>query len=273
MKVETLECAEIRSEFVAGRIPASPRVEEHLKVCPHCRELFANDAELGRRLAQAVLPALESGDLFALVDREVQRETGLRARLRALPTRLRAMILGGVVLVLLATQLAYCCRPDFVEYEPLVFWGVVGLLGVALGVGVWRVLRGASLPLWKSSNERWVTAGLMATPLLAILLMPLGTSSPEWLAAFGRPELCFSHGALLSVPFVLAYWLFERRDRIPVSTWVTVGALAGISSNLLLHAICPSENLAHLLLGHATIGVAWALLLAALAKPLQRVGG
>jgi anti-sigma factor RsiW len=273
MKGETLECAEIRSEFVAGRVPANLEVEEHLKACPQCRELFAHDAALGRRLAQAVLPEIESGDLFALVDREVQGETGVRARLRALPTRLRAMILGGVVLLLLATQIGYRHRPDFLEYEPLVFWGVVVLLGVALGVGVWRLLRGASLPLWKSSNERWMTLGLLATPVLAILLMPLGTSSPEWLAAFGRPELCFSHGALLSVPFVLIYWLFERRDRIPVSSWVMVGALAGISSNLLLHAICPSENLGHLLLGHATIGVAWALLLAALAKPLQRVGG
>ena len=52
-----------------------------------------------------------------------------------------------------------------------------------------------------------------------------------------------------------------------------VGALAGIASNLLLHAICPSAHPGHLLVGHASIGVAWALLLAAVAKPFQRVSG
>lgn len=273
MRSETLECAEIRSEFVAGRIPAGPEVEAHLKWCPHCRELFEKGAELGRRLAQAVLPAVEPGDLFALVDREVKQEVGLRARLRALPTRLRAIILSGVVVLMLAAQIAYRCRPDFTELEPALFWGVAAMLSVVLGLGVWRLLRGSSTPLWVSGNERWLTLGLLVFPAVALLVMPLAAPSPEWGHSWGRPESCFSHGALLSVPFVLIYWLFERRDRIPISSWVMVGALAGVSSNLLLHSICPSAHLGHLLVGHASIGVAWALLLAALAKPLQRAAG
>ena len=272
MRSETLECAEIRSEFVAGRVPAGPEVEVHLARCGHCRELFENDGQLGRRLAQAVLPQVEPGELFALVDREVAHEVGVRARLRALPTRLRTMILSGLVLLLLAAQIAFRCRPDFVEYQPGVFWGVALVLGGGLALGAHWLLRGTSAPLKSSSNERWVTLGLLVLPVFAILLMPLGTSSPEWLVAWGQPSSCFLHGALLSVPFVLVYWLFERRDRVPVSTWVSVGALAGIASNLLLHAICPSAHLGHLLAGHATIGVAWALLLAALSRPLQSAG-
>ena len=71
-----MECAEIRSGFVAGRVPAGPEVDAHLKSCPHCRELFEKDAALGRRLAQAVLPELAPGDLFALVERDVRPRSG-----------------------------------------------------------------------------------------------------------------------------------------------------------------------------------------------------
>jgi hypothetical protein len=60
---------------------------------------------------------------------------------------------------------------------------------------------------------------------------------------------------------VLLYWLFERRDQVPLSALVSAGALAGLAANLLLHAHCSSANWGHLLLGHASIGVAWALAL------------
>lgn len=270
MTTRALECAEIRSEFVAGRVPSGPELAFHLARCPRCHELFENDALLGRRLAEAVVPQVDAANLFAMVERDVSHEVGPRARLRALPTRLRGLILSGVVLILLAAQISFRCRTDFSEYEPGVFWGVASLLGAALAGGVWQLLRGVSAPLSSSANERWVTVGLLIVPVLAVLLMPLGSSTPEMAASWGRPDLCFTHGALLSVPFVLVYWLFERRDRVPLSTLVGVGALAGICGNLVLHAACPSAHAGHLLVGHATIGVAWALLLAALSKSFQR---
>ena len=70
-----------------------------------------------------------------------------------------------------------------------------------------------------------------------------------------------SYGAALVVPLVVLYWLFERRDSVPLSALMTAGALAGLAANLLLHAHCSSANLPHLLLGHASIGAVWALAL------------
>jgi hypothetical protein len=271
-----LECADIRSGFVAGRVPAGPEVEAHLKWCPHCRELFEKGAALGRRLAQAVLPEVEPGDLFALVDQDVRRETGLRARLRELPTRVRTVALGAVAGALLAWQLLFHLRPDVGGPEPTyshaLFWGLaLGLMGAFLGGAFW-LLRGASAPVRSEGRTRLIMLALLLLPALAALVAPLGTSSADLLAAFGKPGLCFTYGAALVLPIVALYWLFERRDRVPGTALVSAGALAGIAANLLLQAHCPSENLGHLLLGHASIGVAWALTLGALSRPLQRSG-
>jgi hypothetical protein len=263
-----LECAEIRSRFVAGRLPAGAAVEAHLEVCPHCPELFENDARLGRSLAQAVGPEVAPGDLFALVERDVSREVGLRARLRALPTWLRASTLVGVATALLWFQLLLRRRPDFTEYSPSVFWAIAGALLVALVLGALRVLRGASAPLGSSGRERGLAVALLLAPALVALLAPLGARSQD-ATAWADPSGCFSYGAALVVPLVLFYWLFERRDSVPLSALMTAGALAGLAANLLLHAHCSSANLAHLLLGHASIGAVWALALRLVWRPLQ----
>ena len=255
-----MECAEIRNSFVAGRLPAGAAVEAHLEVCPHCPELFENDARLGRSLAQAVGPEVTPGDLFALVERDVSREVGLRARLRALPTPLRAGTLVGVAGALLGFQLLLNRRADFAEYSPFLFWAIAVALLAAVVLGALLVVRGASAPLGSSGRERGVALALLVAPALGALLAPLGTSSPD-ATAWADPSGCFAYGAALVVPLVVLYWLFERRDSVPLSALMSAGALAGLAANLLLHAHCSSANLAHLLLGHASIGAAWALAL------------
>ena len=255
-----MECAEIRNSFVAGRVPAGPEAQAHSKACSHCHELFENDARLGRSLAQAVLPEVEPGDLFALVERDVTREVGLRARLRALPTRFRAGTLVGVAGALLGFQLLHHRRPDFGEYSPAMFWAIAVALAVALVLGAWRVMRGANAPLDSAVRERGVAVALLLAPVVVALLAPLGTSSLD-ARAWASPASCFSYGAALVVPVVLLYWLFERRDAVPLSALVSAGAMAGLAANLLLHAHCSSANWGHLLLGHASIGVVWALAL------------
>jgi hypothetical protein len=266
-----LECAEIRNLFVAGRVPAGPDVDAHVRVCGHCGELFAHDAQLGRRLADGVLPEMEPGDLFALIDRDVQQEVGLRARLRALPTRVRAGALLGIAGALLAYQLRVHLRSDFAAFSAVVFWGVASLLTLALVAGAVRLLRGPSAPLGAAGRERGLALALLVLPALALLVVPFGSTSPE-AAAWGNPSACFTYGAALVAPLLLLFWLFERRDVVPVTALVSAGALAGIAANLLLHAHCPSAHLGHLLLGHASIGVVWALALGLLSRPFQRSG-
>lgn len=264
-----MDCAEIRNGFVAGRVPAGPEVDEHLLGCPHCRELFERQAELGRRLALAVPPTVELGELFALLERDVQRETGLRARLRALPSRVRAGALVGVAVALLAFELGFRRRADFAAFSPVVFWGVVAALVLGVLVGAVRLTRGAAVPLSSAARERWVAVAFLILPAVALLVVPIGSGTPEAAESWGHPGRCFFYGAALVAPFLLLYWLFERRDHVPSAALVSAGALAGIAANLLLHAHCPSAHLGHLLLGHASIGAVWALWLGLLSRPLQ----
>jgi len=238
-----------------------------LRSCPHCPELFEKEAALGRRLAQAVLPELAPGDLFALVERDVKVEVGLRARLRALPTRVRTAALVGVAGSLMLYQLLLHRRP---EYSSGVFWAICAAFGVASVVCSLQLMRGASAPLGAQARQRRAAVPWLALPALLALLVPLGTSSPVWLAAWASPSACFIYGAVLSAPLLLSYWLFERRNDVPTTVLVSAGALAGIAANLLLFVHCPSAHLGHLLVGHASIGVAWALLLAAVSKSRQR---
>lgn len=265
-----MECAEIRGIFVTGRIPSGPEVDAHVAVCPHCRELLALEGELGRRLADQVLPEAKADELFSLVERDVAAEQGLRARLRALPSEAQVSVLVAFALLLCAAHLAMHRRSDFAEYSPVVFWGLCLVLGSFLFVGAARLLRGASAPSSMAKVERPLALLLLIIPAIAALVSPIGSAVPRAAMSFGVPAFCFAYGAAFMLPFVALYWLFERRDRVPVWSLVSAGALAGIAANLLLHTHCPSAHPGHLLVGHASIGVVWALLLAALAKPLQR---
>lgn len=256
MSEEPLDCARIRQTFVAGRVPAGPELAAHLEGCPECGELFANDAELGRSLGRAVEPEVEPGALFSLVEREVAAEVGPRARLRALPTGVRSSSLALLAGLLLVSQLALRPRANLDVYSPVVFWSVAVLLGAAVSFGALRLLRGPSAPLRSSRHERLLAPALLAAPVLATLLAPLG--SAEAAEIWGRPAYCFAYGSALTLPVVLLYWSLERRDRPPTSALVAAGALSGTAANLLLHAHCGSAHPGHLLLGHVSIGAGWA---------------
>jgi hypothetical protein len=256
MRSKTVDCAEIRQGFARGVIPQGPAVAEHVRLCPHCRELFEQGAVLGRRLAQAPLPLPEPGDLFRAVERDLQGEVGLHARLRALPSWARAtslIAIGGLLFVL---QLFFDMRSDVGEYGLDVFGAVTLLLGAGLVAGALRLVRGVSRP---ARGEVRLALALLTLPLLVTFLVRLGPLYDDPISAWGRPAECFSYGAALVLPIVALAWLFERRDRIPVAALASAGALAGVAANLLLNAHCASVHLGHLLLGHASIGIAWAL--------------
>ena len=101
-----VDCAVIRQGFMTGEALSGASVDEHLKVCEQCGDLFANGATLGHRLAS--LTPRASADLHAqLVETEalLEHEHGLHAYLRSRPTRVRWALSVGLPALLLAREL------------------------------------------------------------------------------------------------------------------------------------------------------------------------
>ena len=249
-----MDCPEIRDAFVRGELPSGTAVLEHLRGCRQCTELFLQEAELGRSLAVAAGGGMPfESDLFAKLEADVAQETGLRAWLRSRPTRLR--FVAAVLSVLLVVGLggALHQRPDFAEYPLARLALLLGVYGavilIAFGKELYLSARRGSL-----SDHVGLFVGALALPFL-IAFAPATEASrhagPE--GALG----CFMYGALLTLPTAALLWAFDRDDRPSLRTVCLSAVALGLSANLVLELHCPSGNAQHLLLGHASIGVAW----------------
>ncbi len=249
-----MDCPDIRDSFMAGQALSDEEVMTHLNGCPQCLELFERDAELGRSLATevgAVMPIQE--DLFARLQENVAHETGLRAWLRSRPTRLRLAVVVASVLVVIGFGGFARQRPDFSEYPaarllPLLGAYAVGIL-LAFGKELYLSIRRGSL-----ADHVGLLFGALGLPFLIAFAPATETGSH---AGPGGALSCFSYGALLTLPTAALLWALDRDDRPSVRTVCLSAAGLGLSANLVLELHCPSGNTLHLLLGHASIGVAW----------------
>lgn len=251
-----MDCAEIRDSFQRGEVPTGADVEAHMRVCGHCRELFSNDAELGRSLARAAaLPVSSADELFASLEADVARETGVRAWLRSRPTRLRFALAVLSVLLLVALGGVARRRPDFADYPVtrlalLLSLYAVGIL-LAFGKELYLSARRGSL-----GDHLGLLVAALGLPFL-IAFAPATEASRH-----AGPEgalNCFLYGGLLTVPTAALLWAFDRDDRPSLRTVCLSAAALGLSANLVLELHCPSGNALHLLQGHGSLGLAWLL--------------
>ncbi len=249
-----MDCAEIRDAFVSGTVPPSPAVHAHLETCSHCRELFEHDAELGRSLAsQATLAVPLSEELFGELEARVAHEKGSRAWLRSRPTRLRFLLVAACALCAVAVGGWLNRRADFAAYPDarLMVLLALYLLGILLAFEkeLFLAVRRGSF-----ADYGWLVLSALALPFL-LALAPATEASraagPE--GALG----CFSYGALLTLPTAALLWAFDRDDELSLRTVCLSAAALGLSANLLLELHCSNGNFRHVLLGHASLGVAW----------------
>jgi hypothetical protein len=247
-------CADIRDAFVRGARLPSDLVQTHLSECSACRELFESDADLGRSLARQVTGAMPFPEhLFDQLEQRLACETGLRAWLRARPTELRVLLVVLSVLLVVLVGGAFKLRSDFADYPAgRVFW----LLGAYL-IGILLAFRQElSLPRpgrWLSTAPQFALSALV----LPFLIAWLPASEVAGHAGPGGALNCFSYGALLTLPTALLLWAFDRDDCPSLRTVCLSAVALGLSGNFLLELHCPNGNVRHLILGHASIGVAW----------------
>ena len=249
-----MDCAQIRDSFVRGALPPHAEVQAHLDTCPHCRELFERDAELGHALASAAAGAVPfPEELFGQLEASVARETGLRAWLRSRPSRVRFAVALISVLLASGASAALARRPDFGDYSDL---RLVLLLGSYLAGIVVAFSKELFFSARRASPADY--SGLLLAALALPFLVAFAPAT-EASRAFGPEGAlgCFGYGALLTLPTAALLWAFDRDDRLSARTVCLSAAALGLSANLALELHCPSGNAVHLVLGHASVGVAW----------------
>jgi hypothetical protein len=192
---------------------------------------------------------------------KLERERGLRGRLRSLSTRVRLALVVGLLLVLVAGLALLSLRADAGDHPLLRLLAI----GAVLAGGVILLARAC---LWPLSRREPGSAALFALGAVALLL-PVAvavlpspyTHAPEVCvgAPFGEPGFwasvgeCLAFGVVLGAPFFVLLWLLERRDGPDRGRGLLLAGAAGLAGVLALLLHCPLVSTSHLLLGHATV--------------------
>ena len=260
-----VDCAEIRQGFLTGEVPSGRPVDEHLDGCAQCRELFQNSAELGRGLASVVnrtSTSTSTSDRVAAVSSAIAAERGLRAFLRSRPTRVRWLLSLSLPALLLLRELAHQRVPWRSLSVPRLF-GALILLGVLV-----LATRSALRPLpiaRRAARLRWALA-LVAwcVPCLLWFTPDAQASGEELTGNFALHSLtCFAYGSALAAPSCALLWALDRGVRVPFRVWALAAGVVALVANLILLIHCASNQRAHWVAGHFSIGLAWFLAVSA----------
>jgi hypothetical protein len=243
---------------VAGGVPSSAAVEDHLKQCAHCNELFGDAARLGRQLARAAPPS--SGDMTAQLlatESLLARERGLRAFLRSRSTRVRWTLCLTLAAALLIGE---SLRKRVALHE----LGTSRLLAGLLLLIVLVLLTRSSLrplPLERAAARLRTLLAFAAWTLPCMLLIaPEARAGAEDFSSSGfalRSLACFGYGSALAAPSFALLYAFDRDDRVPHRVLASGAGLVALLSSLILLVHCPSTERAHLIAGHFSIGLVW----------------
>jgi hypothetical protein len=249
-----MDCSQIRDSFVSGNRPSEQQLEAHLATCPQCKALFEHDAEIGRGLAAqagATLPF--PSDFFGQIEQELARETGPRAWLRSRPSRVRFVFTLLAVLCAVIGGGLLRQRADFAQYPMLRVGLLLCVYFVAIALAFAKEL--SELPRREPLRESLpLLTFALAVPILASFAP--ATEISRQASADGALS-CFGYGALLTLPVALLLWAFDRNERPSLRTACLSAAALGLAANLLLELHCGNGNPMHVLLGHASLGLAW----------------
>jgi hypothetical protein len=251
-----MTCEAVRDQLLAGRVPTEPELLAHAKTCPACEALLADHSVLGRELAGPPAPGRDDPPAWDSVAALVEREVGLHAWLRSRPTPWRrALAVLGFVLVA-ALGLRHV-RPDLALVSAFELFALLAAFAVT-GVAT---LRQALPPsgATRTTTGRALLATALGLPMLlsfhrTATLAPADVSVVTFLEQAGA---CFAYGSLITAPLAVLIWAMDR-DTGARSQPLLAAAVAGLAANAALTLHCANAGSAHLLLGHAGIGVALA---------------
>jgi hypothetical protein len=258
-----MTCDDFRQALTRGT-PLGRDALEHAGACDGCALLLADDGRLASILdtrSDMTAPA----DFFDSVANSVSRETGVRGRLRGLPTRTRLTVaaVGAVGLAGAAAMLQM--RPDIAVYPLGRMTLVIAVLGVLLALALHHALRPMHEPGAPESGDRARVALLIVACFALAGLPSAHLDHPASLGGVGEDLVsrafgCFSSGTAIAAPLFVLLRLLDRGAHVALWPMMWAAAALGVLANVALQFHCPITHPAHLLLGHAGIALAAVLL-------------
>ena len=225
-----MDCAEIRQGFLTGGVPSGASVDEHLKWCAECAELFGKARPLGCRLADAVpRTSFDLKGQLLVCESLIASERGVRAFLRSRSTRTRWVLCLALAVAVLTVELL---RKHLPIRELSTSRALLGLL--LLGVLAWIAHSALQpLPLERAAARRRSLFALVAWSMPCVLCLAPETSlSADGLSSSGfalRSLDCFGYGSALAAPSFALLWAFDRGQRVPYRVWVLAAGLVALA--------------------------------------------
>ncbi|MHC4954742.1 MAG: hypothetical protein ACYTGZ_12725 [Planctomycetota bacterium] len=206
-------------------------------------------------------------DLLARTRAQLAAERGVHASLRALPTHTRMALTIGALAVVTVLVGLFSRRTDFDAYPVALMAASLGALAVVSVLACGRLLRPAhrrAAPIARTMMIAFV--GIVLPAVLALLPEAhdlvhehpesfLGTGADFW----PRARTCFFFGLVSALPVYALTLVFDRLSWRTVPAMLLAATAAGATANIALLLHCPLVSSSHMLTGHATVPLAFAL--------------
>lgn len=240
----SVSCVDVREARLRGT-PLSEEASAHARNCPICSADGADGA------------VQELDELFRGIEGRLESERGVSAWLRSRPTPVRMLVAAGGVALLVAWWALATPRTLFspipVERVALVLAALAVLGALLLRLG----LRPAQTP---APSDRLVLGGLAGGLLFPVVaaFLPAGTHHFDHYTQYTETQAavgCFIIGALTGMVVVFLLRALDRAAHDSRPAALLAAVTGGVAGNLALEFHCPVTAPAHIILGHATVGL------------------
>ena len=205
---------------------------------------------------ESALNGPEFDRLLGRVHASLDAEQGLAGRLRALPTRVRALLVGTAVALVVGFMLVFARRADFDAYP---HWRLVVTAATYAGLLAlvsYLVLRPLHWRAASVASERTVVvAGFLAPFCWALTPPPAVAPLVNSASSIVGGRDCLAVGLTLGTALVIGFGALDRAPQANFRSTALFAGGAGLLANLALLCHCPRTRLLHLALVHAPIGL------------------
>lgn len=266
-----MNCSQARERILQSSIDDD--TQAHIDGCEACAELAASEGQLAHALGTVASPAPDPDGFAKVTQITSEQDADAVWRLRAMPTNRRAAIglcaaLIGAIVYLLAWR-----RPDWGVYPMMRMGLVAGSMLIATGFGVVLSMPRSYRPERPFAVRLGLFTFLLAIPFVPALFPPAHAAHA---ASMVPPSLwvgatkCLGLGSLAAVPALLTIRLLQRDAKLELWPTLFSALAAAVGANIALQFHCPIVDPMHLVAGHATLGLVYALLAWAVVRVVVR---